>query len=131
VAGLIRQESWWRPDAVSPVGARGLMQLMPSVGASIARGRQYPVWSTALLFEPDVSIELGTRHLASSMRGGEPVARALAAYNAGASRVKRWSERPGVSDPELFTEWIPYVETGDYVRIVQRNAEMYRELYEW
>jgi soluble lytic murein transglycosylase len=128
VAGLIRQESWWNPDAVSPAGARGLMQLMPSVGASIAKGRHYPVWSTSLLFEPDVSIELGTLHLASSFRAGEPVARALAAYNAGASRVRRWIKRPGASDPELFTEWIPYRETRDYVRIVTANAGKYAAL---
>ena len=128
VAGLIRQESWWNPDAVSPAGARGLMQLMPSVGASIAKGRHYPVWSTSLLFEPDVSIELGTLHLASSFRAGEPVARALAAYNAGASRVRRWIKRPGASDAELFTEWIPYRETRDYVRIVTANAGKYAAL---
>ena len=87
VAGLIRQESTWNPDAVSPVGARGLMQLMPSVGASIASGRGYPVWDQVLLFDPDVSMQLGTRHLASSLRGNEDPTRALAAYNAGASRV--------------------------------------------
>lgn len=129
VAGLIRQESSFNPRAVSPVGARGLMQLMPSVGASIASGRRYPVWNLALLFEPDVSLELGTAHLASSLKRGTPPARALAAYNAGGSRVARWSRRPGSDDPELFTEWIPFTETRDYVRIVQRNADIYRALY--
>ena len=129
VAGLIRQESTWNPDAVSPVGARGLMQLMPSVGASIASGRGYPVWDQVLLFDPDVSMQLGTRHLASSLRGGEEPTRALAAYNAGASRVTRWSRRPGASDPEQFTEWIPFVETRDYVRAVVRNRAVYARLY--
>jgi soluble lytic murein transglycosylase len=132
VAGLIRQESTWNPDAVSPVGARGLMQIMPSVGAQLASGRGYPLWNPALLFEPDVSLQLGTAHLASSMRSGTASpARALAAYNAGASRVTRWAKRPGADDPELFTEWIPYTETRDYVRVVQRNAEVYRALYGW
>jgi soluble lytic murein transglycosylase len=132
VAGLIRQESTWNPAAVSPVGARGLMQIMPSVGAQLASGRGYPLWNPALLFEPDVSLQLGTSHLASSMRTGtESPARALAAYNAGQSRVTRWSRRPGADDPELFTEWIPYVESRDYVRVVQRNAAVYRVLYGW
>lgn len=129
VAGLIRQESSFNPRAVSAVGARGLMQLMPNVGATIAKSMNYPVWDPALLFDPDVSLELGTTHLASSLKRGMPVARALAAYNAGASRVARWIDRPGSDDPELFTEWIPYTETRDYVRIVLRNANIYRALY--
>ncbi|PYP75511.1 MAG: hypothetical protein DMD35_21255 [Gemmatimonadetes bacterium] len=129
VAGLIRQESTWNPDAVSRAGARGLMQLMPSVGASIASGRGYPLWNPALLFDPDVSMQLGTRHLASSLNDRDDPTRALAAYNAGQSRVARWSRRPGASDPEQFAEWIPFVETRDYVRAVVRNRAVYSGLY--
>ena len=131
VAGVIRQESTWNPQAVSVAGARGLMQLLPSVGAAIAKGRGYPLWNPVLLFEPDVSLELGTLHLASSLRGAENPVRALAAYNAGTSRVTRWSSRPGANDPELFTEWIPYTETRDYVRVVMRNAAVYGRMYGW
>ncbi len=129
VAGVIRQESSWNPRAVSPANARGLMQLMPSVGASIASSHEYPLWNVALLFEPDVSMELGMAHLSSSLRRDSPPERALAAYNAGASRVTRWVRRPGSDDPELFAEWIPYTETRDYVRVVLRNASVYRALY--
>lgn len=131
VAGLIRQESSWNPRAVSPAAARGLMQLLPSVGASIAASHKYPLWNPALLFDPDVSIELGTAHLSSSLRRDTPPERALAAYNAGGSRVARWLRRPGADDPELFTEWIPFTETRDYVRLVLRNAAVYRALYAW
>lgn len=131
VAGLIRQESSFNPRALSAAGARGLMQLMPAVGASIASSRGYPLWNSALLFDPDVNLELGTAHLASSLERGTPIARALAAYNAGGSRVARWIHRPGANDPELFAEWIPYTETRDYVRVVQRNAGIYEALYEW
>lgn len=130
VAGQIRQESSFNPRAVSGAGARGLMQLMPNVGASIAKSMSYPMWNPALLFDPDVSLELGTAHLASSLKRGVPAERALAAYNAGASRVARWIDRPGsAADPELFTEWIPYTETRDYVRIVLRNQKIYDALY--
>jgi soluble lytic murein transglycosylase len=45
--------------------------------------------------------------------------------------VKRWSRLTGASDPEVFVERIPFVETRDYVRIVMRNADMYRALYEF
>lgn len=129
VAGLIRQESSWNPHALSPAAARGLMQLLPSVGASIAASHRYPLWNNALLFDPDVSIELGTAHLASSLRRDTPPERALAAYNAGASRVTRWARRPSSADAQLFTEWIPFTETRDYVRLVLRNAAVYRALY--
>ena len=53
----------------------------------------------------------------------------LREYNAGASRVTRWSRRPGASDPEQFAEWIPFVETRDYVRAVVRNRAVYEGLY--
>lgn len=130
VAGLIRQESSWYPRAVSRAGARGLMQIMPSVGEAIARARGWPVWDPALLFDPAVSLELGTAHLRSDLAAHSTLPRALAAYNAGGSRVRRWIRRAGANDPEMFVERIPFVETRDYVRIVTRNAAMYRSLYD-
>ncbi len=130
VAGLIRQESSFNPRAVSVANARGLMQVLPSVGAEIARSMKYPVWSPSLLFDADVNLQLGTSHLAAATRQYDDVVKVLAAYNAGDSRVERWSKKPSASsDPEMFAEQIPFVETRDYVRIVQRNAEMYRVLY--
>ncbi|MEX2152105.1 MAG: transglycosylase SLT domain-containing protein [Gemmatimonadaceae bacterium] len=129
VAGVIRQESSWNPRAVSRAGARGLMQVMPSVGEEIARSLRYPFWDAALLFDPNVNIELGTAHLRAALSTHSSLPRALAAYNAGASRVRRWVRRTGADDPELFIERIPYMETRDYVRIVLRNAEIYRALH--
>ncbi|HEY9479342.1 MAG TPA: transglycosylase SLT domain-containing protein [Gemmatimonadaceae bacterium] len=131
VAALIRQESRFNPRATSPVGARGLMQIMPPVGRTIATGMGYPAWDAALLYQPDVSLQLGTSHLAELLAGYADTGRALAAYNAGASRVTRWSKKLGTDDPEVFVERIPYRETRDYVRIVQRNRELYRSLYSW
>lgn len=129
VAALIRQESSFFPLATSPVGARGLMQIMPAVGRQSAVARSAEVWSDALLYQPDVSLRLGTAHLAGLLaRYPDPV-RALAAYNAGESRVDRWARKPGASDAEVFVERIPYVETRDYVRIVLRNMTWYRRLY--
>jgi soluble lytic murein transglycosylase len=131
VAGLIRQESNFTPRAVSVAGARGLMQLLPSVGQEIARNLNFPVWHSALLFDADANLQLGTAHLATYMRQYGPLPRVLAAYNAGGSRVTRWSTKGGVDDPEVFIERIPFVETRDYVRIVQRNALFYRLIYDW
>jgi soluble lytic murein transglycosylase len=129
VAAVIRQESGWNPRAESGAGARGLMQVMPSVGRQIAQSRGYPIWDPALLFDPDVSLELGSAHLRAALSQYSTLPRALAAYNAGASRVQRWAKRLGANDAELFIERIPFVETRDYVRIVMRNAELYRALY--
>ncbi|HET9425761.1 MAG TPA: transglycosylase SLT domain-containing protein [Gemmatimonadaceae bacterium] len=130
VAGLIKQESSFHPGAVSVANARGLMQVLPSVGAEIARSLRYPVWSPSLLFDPDVNLQIGTSHLAAATRQYSDIVRVLAAYNAGGSRVERWSRKSSAADDvELFAEQIPFVETRDYVRIVQRNAEMYRALY--
>jgi soluble lytic murein transglycosylase len=128
-AALIKQESNFTADAVSPAGARGLMQVMPDVGRAIWRGPGG--WTAALLFRPDVNLTLGMRHLDAALGRWPDPAYALAAYNAGAGRVRRWRQRPGTGDPELFVERIPFVETRDYVRVVLRNREFYRALYAW
>ncbi|MEJ7813232.1 MAG: lytic transglycosylase domain-containing protein, partial [Gemmatimonadaceae bacterium] len=131
VAAVIRQESAWNPRATSPVGARGLMQVMPSVGATVARSLGLRSWDPVLLYEPEVSVALGVRHLSAFVRQNSTPERALAAYNAGQSRVARWARKRGADDPEVFVERIPFAETRDYVRIVLRNAELYRALYAW
>jgi len=131
VAGLIRQESSFNPKATSPVGARGLMQLMPDVGRGLARGRGLANLDAERLYEPALNIQLGTAHLADLFRGRRETAQALAAYNAGESRVARWLKKTGSGDPELFTERIPFVETRDYVRSVVRNRAFYKTLYDW
>jgi soluble lytic murein transglycosylase len=65
------------------------------------------------------------------MRQYDDLARVLAAYNAGGSRVTRWSDKSGTEDSEAFIERISFTETRDYVRIVLRNADLYRALYSW
>jgi soluble lytic murein transglycosylase len=131
VAGLIRQESTFNPRATSPAGARGLMQVMPAVGQSIAPSAGITAWNPALLYDPGINIEIGIRHLAPLLKGQPDLPRSLAAYNAGGSRVARWATKRGADDPEIFTERIPFLETRDYVKNVLRNREFYRVLYAW
>ena len=131
VAGLIRQESSFNPKATSPVGARGLMQVMPDVGRGLARSRGIASFDAERLYEPALNIQLGTAHLAGLFRGNRETVQALAAYNAGESRVTKWLKKTGSGDPELFTERIPFVETRDYVRSVVRNRAFYKALYDW
>ena len=131
VAALIRQESMFNPAATSAAGARGLMQVMPDLGGRLAQALAYPVWDPVLLYQPDVSLQLGSFHLQELLGRYPRQVEVLAAYNAGASRVDRWSRRVGVEDPEVFAERIPFVETRGYVRVIQRNQELYRALYQW
>ncbi|HYC31728.1 MAG TPA: lytic transglycosylase domain-containing protein, partial [Gemmatimonadales bacterium] len=129
VAALIRQESMFNPGATSPAGARGLMQVMPDLGGKLAEALAYPLWDPVLLYQPDVSLQLGVFHLQELLSRYPRPVEVLAAYNAGARRVDRWSQRLGVEDPEIFAERIPFVETRGYVRVIQRNQELYRVLY--
>ncbi|MFZ5624115.1 MAG: lytic transglycosylase domain-containing protein [Gemmatimonadota bacterium] len=126
----MRQESVFDPRATSGAGARGLMQVLPAVGERMAHSRGYHDWDPVLLYQPEVSLDFGTGHLIAALRRYREPAHALAAYNAGSSRVDRWLARPGATtDPELFIERIPYVETRNYVRAVLRNWWMYEALY--
>ena len=131
VAALIRQESNFNPVATSPAGARGLMQLMPSVGKSVADSKGIGPWDPDLLYQPATNIKLGTAHLSGLVRKYPEVVKVLSAYNAGESRVEKWSSKAGANDPEVFTERIPFVETRDYVRIILRNRAYYAALYPW
>ncbi len=131
VAALARQESLFDPAATSSAGARGLMQVMPDVGKRVARGLGYPEWDAVLLYQADANLEIGSTHLRALLDTQGSVVEVLAAYNAGAHRVVKWRTRGGAEDPELLTERIPFVETRDYVRIVQRNRNLYQVLYEW
>jgi soluble lytic murein transglycosylase len=131
VASLIRQESNFNPLATSPAGARGLMQLMPAVGKMVADAKGIGPWDPDILYQPAINIKLGTAHLSELVRKYPDVVKVLAAYNAGESRVARWSGKTGAGDPEVFTERIPFVETRDYVRTVLRNRAYYQALYTW
>jgi soluble lytic murein transglycosylase len=129
LAGLIRQESLFNPSATSPAGARGLMQVMPALGAELSQSFRFPMWDPVLLWQPDVNARMGVRHFADLVASQKHVYHVLASYNAGVNRVTRWLAKRGAQDPEVFVERIPFVETRDYVRIVVRNSETYRAMY--
>jgi soluble lytic murein transglycosylase len=130
VAALIRQESLFEPEAVSPANARGLMQLMPSTARQLQRAAGRPPLSRTALHEPATNIELGVTLLARllSQYGGSRE-KALAAYNAGEDAVAKWEARYGEREPDEFVELISFRETRDYVKTVLRNHRLYRQLY--
>ena len=126
VMGLIRQESRFVLQARSPVGASGLMQVMPPTARWTAR-------RIGLTLKPDwredrsTNLTLGTHYLRMVLdEFGGSLPMALAAYNAGPNRPRRWREGPPL-EPAIWAETIPIHETRDYVKKVLSNAQVYTQ----
>ena len=129
VASLIRQESEFNPSAISYANAWGLMQLLPSVGKSLAHQEGMAHFQTFQLLDPETNIRLGTRYLKQTLDHFGGVAEyALAAYNAGDSRVEDWQAAGPYSGMDEFVESIPFTQTREYVQAILRNIEIYREI---
>ena len=128
VAGLIRQESAFATDAVSYANAVGLMQLWPPTATKLARTLKFR-YARGRLFDPEYNVKLGTLYLSDLLNAyGTPEA-ALAAYNAGETHVGEWSAGQDYQETAEFVESIPITQTREYVQIVARNAELYRQIY--
>jgi soluble lytic murein transglycosylase len=130
VAALMRQESAFDADIVSPAGAVGLMQVMPATGREVARASGLTDFSVGSIEAPDLNLYLGTRFLREMWdRYDGDLPLVLSAYNAGPTRANAWRSFPEATDPVLFTDRIPFRETRDYVKLVTRNVAIYRALY--
>ena len=136
VLAIIRQESSFNPKAVSPVGAHGMMQIMPSLAQKISGDTKYAFKKERLLTDKDYNIKLGIKHLEQLLKTYKgyyiPV---IAAYNAGEPAVNRWRKLRGdiwqSDDDDKIIDWIefiPYEETRNYVQRVLENLYMYRRL---
>lgn len=125
---IARRESAFNPAAVSGVGARGLMQLMPATAKQTAKKQGLKYKGEAELYEPAYNIRLGSAYYASLLeRYNNNRVLATAAYNAGPSRVDAWLARTqGKLDVMAFIESIPFRETREYVQAVFS----YRLIYE-
>jgi soluble lytic murein transglycosylase len=132
VASLIRQESEFDQSAISYANAYGLMQLLPSVGKQMAREEGITHLETFQLLDPVTNIRLGTRYLRQMLdRFGGVQEYALAAYNAGDSRVVDWQADGPYSGMDEFVESIPFTQTREYVEAILRNEETYRAIDEF
>jgi soluble lytic murein transglycosylase len=129
VASLIRQESEFDPSAVSNKSAYGLMQLIPVTGRQMAREEGIAHFETFQLLDPVMNIRLGTRYLREMLdRFGGVQEYAMAAYNAGDSRVVDWQAAGPYSGMDEFVESIPFTQTREYVEAILRNEETYRAI---
>ncbi len=131
VFAIIRAESKYETNAESPVGAKGLMQIMPETAAEIANKMGKEDFKTEDLHDPAVNIPMGcwyVKKLQDEFDGSIPLS--VAAYNAGRGNVQEWL-RKGLWDgnPKAM-EGIPYSETRQYVHNVMKNYEAYKAIYE-
>jgi soluble lytic murein transglycosylase len=127
IAAHIRAESVFNPNARSAANARGLMQVLPSTGAAIAKRIGQPWRGSSTLFDADANIAIGTAYLRELLnKYGLPYL-AVAAYNAGPVPVARWqSQRPDF-DADFWIETIGYKETRDYVA----RIFVFSTIYDW
>lgn len=126
VLSLIRQESVFNPEARSSVGARGLMQLMPSTARFVKKTVR-----EKHLSNPKINIEIGTKYFQGLMKKYENnLVYVLSAYNAGEGRVERWKTLYFEPDKgiEKNIETIPFLETRNYVKLIFRNIFFYKIL---
>ncbi len=127
---IARQESALNPGARSPVGALGLMQLMPATAKQTARASGLAYRGTQDLLNPATNVQLGSHYMRLMLDDfGQNRILAAAAYNAGPGRVRQWLGRlPGPVDHDLFTETIPFKETRQYVQNVLSFSLIYAYL---
>lgn len=130
VLSLIREESFFRPDARSYANAHGLMQLLLKTARQMARPQKLRV-NRRDLYNPEINIRLGTAYLRFLLdKYDNKMHLALAAYNAGDHRVDRWLEQFGSVTDDEFIEMIPFSATRSYVKNILRNYYYYRLYYE-
>jgi soluble lytic murein transglycosylase len=130
IAGLIRQETVFNPNARSRANAYGLMQLLPYVGRDVARKTGAGAITTNDLFNPVLNIQLGTAFVKELMDGFDRFEYVAAAYNGGPTRVRRWLKEFPTAEIEEWVESIPLSETRLYVQGVYRNTRQYQRLYD-
>ncbi|MBW2396569.1 MAG: lytic transglycosylase domain-containing protein, partial [Deltaproteobacteria bacterium] len=129
VYAVMREESGYRPEILSSVGAQGLTQIMPETGERLAKelGRE-PLRPRELLL-PATNLELGAYYLSRLMEKSDGrLSAAIASYNAGPGAVGRWLKRDGGLDDDVWVESIPYRQTRRYVKRVMRSVRVYRSL---
>jgi len=130
VNAVIKAESSFDPNALSPAGAMGLMQLMPATGRHLAKAHKVRLTSEAQLFEPSINVRLGALHLAALIKEFDgALAPAIASYNAGRAAVKGWWRARGDVPLATFIEQIPFEETRTYVKRVLGYYREYRRIY--
>lgn len=129
IAAIIKTESNFNPLAVSPKGAKGLMQIMPQTGESVAKEIGNKDFTSGQLFIPEVNILLGAHYVADlffEFQNNSILA--LASYNGGIGNVRKWLSEKGCTHFDSIDQ-IPFPETRYFVQRVVWNHKVYKYLY--
>lgn len=131
ILSIIREESYFNPNANSAVGACGLMQLMPATAQEAANAIGMGIPNKKFLFDSDVNIRLGNIYYAKLKRAlWEKDLLAVLAYNGGLGSVSKWRDNLKYVDVDDFVEQIPYPETQNYLKKVYRSYWNYIRIYD-
>lgn len=130
VAAMIREESRYNADIVSSAGAIGLMQIMPANGPEFASRLKIPRFSTKMLYNPDINIQMGSWYMKSLMNQFDNNHALVAgAYNGGPGRMRRWIKAKQIADLDEFIEDIGIDQTRRHIKKVIDSYIIYQELY--
>jgi soluble lytic murein transglycosylase len=128
VWAVMREESHFKPTAISGAGAMGLMQIIPQTGFEIAESLQLTEFKSEDLYQPLINVRFGTHYLAQLLKQfSRNLVQTVSAYNAGPEAVERWKSQRSSRPCDEFIEEIPYRETHNYVMKVMRSFWNYRD----
>jgi soluble lytic murein transglycosylase len=116
---LMHQESDFDAYVESVAKAKGLTQIIPQTGLEIARALGVKDFRQEDLYHPKQNVQFGAYYFGERLKRNGATDRALASYNAGDGNVDTWTT-PGRDDPDVFTEYVPFAETHDYVKRIQQ-----------
>ena len=128
ILAVIRTESKFKSDAISSAGAIGLMQITPETYRWLCQKNSDPECDEKYLYTPETNIHYGVYYLDMLYSEFLSWETALAAYNAGPTRVREWLKSPEYSSGGVLVD-IPFRETRDYVKKVMEAKDKYKELY--
>lgn len=131
VFSMIKAESGFNPNAVSPRDAKGLMQIIDSTGEWAAEKMDIKDFKTAQLMEPETNIRIGCWYIARLLKQyNQDTELALAAYNAGSGNVSKWLKDESISKDGTTLDRIPFEETKNYINKINKYISMYKKLYD-
>ena len=130
IYAIIKVESNFNEKATSGSGAKGLMQLMDSTAADLAKELNIENYDSNMLYNPEINIMLGTKYFDKLLsKYNENYYLAIAAYNGGIGNVDEWIKKKIINSDGTDIENIPYKETNMYVRKTVKAYKVYNELY--